>query len=350
MPVVSGAYFAEAAYSYNNRGLTYQNYDCTHFTNLVRRTCGLSNLSQGSNAMWRSSAMLWKGTINEAYQKFGGSLPQGLYLFHVIPDSDPDADPDHYGYGDGIGDVNHVGIYTNLGLGVMQSGGYVGSGVHESRLRSYFNLAACPTGIDYSGRVMPEIPNPTLYRDFYMSPNDWIGTPDVDESDVTEEQKQNANCIKSFFFNAGWSLASICGMLGNMQYDSTINPAFIMSNNRYRIPGNAADLTILPNYVMQDFYGDFYQDSNTDKYGLGLLQKSTTTTTNYLEQSYIVGMAITNHLLWFDGWAQIKRIAREQERDAAGQSNYFQNVIIIADKNRKGACTKMARNLKAPFW
>lgn len=328
MPVVSGAYFAEAAYSYNNQGLTYAQYDCTHFTNLVRRTCGLSNLSQSSNAMWRSSAMLWKGTINEAYARFGGVLPQGLYLFHVIPDSDPNADPQHYGYGDGIGDVNHVGIYTNLGLGVMQSGGYDGTGVHDSRLRSYFNLAACPTGIDYSGRVMPTIPNPTLYREFYMSPNDWIGTPDVFESDVTEEQKQNANCIKSFFIDQGWSLISICGMLGNMQYDSTLNPAYIMTNNRYRTPGNATDLTLLPNYEMQFFFGDHFADTNTDKYGLGLLQKSTTTNTNYLEQSYIVGMAITNHLLWYDGWAQVKRIDREQERDAQGQSNYFQNVII----------------------
>ena len=91
MPVVSGPFFAEAAYSYAGRGLTYQNYDCTHFTNLVRRTCGLSNLSQGSNAMWRSSAMLWKGSVAEARQKYGQLLP-GMYMFHVIPDDDPAAD------------------------------------------------------------------------------------------------------------------------------------------------------------------------------------------------------------------------------------------------------------------
>ena len=108
MPIVSGRLFAETAYSYNGRGLTYQQYDCTHYTNLVRRTCALSNLQQGSNAMWRGHGLTWKGTIQEAYARFGGVLPQGLYLFHVIPDDDPDADPDHYGYGDGIGDVNHA--------------------------------------------------------------------------------------------------------------------------------------------------------------------------------------------------------------------------------------------------
>lgn len=328
MPVVSGQYFSEAAYSYNGQGLTYQDYDCTHFTNLVRRTCGLSNLSQGSNNIWRSTALLWKGTIQEAYAKFNNVLPPGLYLFHVIPDDDPDADPNHYGYGDGIGDVNHVGIYTGIGLGVMQSGGYDGTGVHDSRLRSYFNLAACPTGIDYTGRTMPEIKNPSQYREFYVSPDDYLGSRDATEADVTDMQKQNANCIKSCFVQDNWTLQSVCAMLGNMQYDSGINPAFITPTNRYRLPDNAEDLTTLPTYVMQFFFGDHYQDVNIDNYGIGLTINTRTTTVNYLQQHYIPAFGISNHALWYDGWFQCHRIKVERDRDNQGLTRYFEVVEV----------------------
>lgn len=327
MPVVSGEYFAKAAFSYNGRGLTYQNYDCTHFTNLVRRTCALSNLSQGSNMMWRSTAMLWKGTIAEAYTRFNGVLPQGLYLFHVYPDDDPNADPNHYGYGDGIGDVDHVAIYTGIGLGVMQSGGYAGSGVHDSPLRtSYLTLAACPTGIDYTGRVMPTIPNPGIRRAYYVSPDDYLGSQDT--IDISDMQKQNANCVKSYFEGEGWTLQSICGMLGNMQYDSGINPAFVQATNRYRLPDNANDLTQIPTYVMQYFFGNEYSDLNTSAYGLGLCQWSTTTTVNYLEQAYCVARGIVNHYNWYDGWGQCKRINTERANDMQGTSRYFQVVDV----------------------
>ena len=311
MPIVSGKLFSETAYSYNGRGLTYQQYDCTHFTNLVRRTCALSNLQQGSNAMWRGRGLTWKGTIQEAYNRFGGVLPQGLYLFHVIPDSSPDADPDHYGYGDGIGDVNHVGIYTNIGLGVMQSGGYDGSGVHDSRLRSYFNLAGCATGIDYEGRIEPLYPNPFMFRSYWESTD----TSPLDNN----ETEQNANCVKSKLVNDfGWTLQSVCGILGNMQFESGINPAYINPTNRYRLPSQD-QITDLPNYVMQDFYGDYYSDSNTGGYGLGLCQWSTKAHVNGLDQAYLVARAIVDHYNWYDGWFQCIRIKEERDNNLQTQ-------------------------------
>ena len=326
MPVVTGEYFAQAAFSYNGQGLTYQNYDCVHFTNLVRNTCTLSSLQNSTNRVWRGAGLVWKGTIQEARAMFGGVLPQGLYLFHVVPDDDPDADPTHYGYGDGIGDVNHVGIYTGLGLGVMQSGGYGGTGVHDSRLTNYFNLAACPTGIDYTGRQMPIYTNPTFYRLFYNSPDSPLGSSDT--SDITDMQKQNANAIKSYFTGIGWSLQAVCGMLGNMQYMSTLNPALVYYFNRDSLPDNAEDLTKLPNYLMQFFFGDHYADPDTSSYGLGLCQWSTTTTRNHLQQAYVVAHAIVGHYNWFDGWGQCKRIELERESDAQGTSRFFEAVEV----------------------
>ena len=119
----------------------------------------------------------------------------------------------------------------------MQSGGYAGSGVHDSPLRtSYLTLVGCPTGIDYTGRVMPEYPNPMQYREFYNSPDTYLGSTDT--SDITDMEKHNANCIKSYFQSEGWTLESICGMLGNMQYDSSINPAFIMQYAQKKHPEN----------------------------------------------------------------------------------------------------------------
>lgn len=335
MPVVSGELFARSAQSYNGRGLTYQNYDCIHFANLVRETCGLNVFSQSTNRVWRGSGLTWKGTIQEARAKFNGVLPLGLWLFHVIPDSDPDADPDHYGYGDGIGDVNHVGIYvgTDIGAGVMQSGGYGGTGVHESAMSSYFNLAGCATGIDYTGLAMPLFRNPSLYRSFYVMPNEYFDSRSVLESDPDNYQKQNANAIKSFFTGEGWTLNSVCGILGNMQFDSSLNPAFIQALNRYRLPNNAVQLADLYNYVMQDFNQEFYNDPNNN-YAIGLVQRSATTRTNYLTQNYCVAYAIrtpftstnSTRYNWFDGWYQCKRINTERAIDS--QTRYFDPVEI----------------------
>ena len=322
MPIVSGELFARSAQSYAGRGLTYSDYDCTHFTNLVRNTCGLSALSQGSNRMWRTaSGWTWRGTLAEAYQKFNGVLPLGLYLFHYYPDDDPNADPTHYGYGDEWGDVDHVGIYvgTEIGSGVMQSGGYGGTGVHPSPLRaSYFTRAACMTGIDYAGRVMPSFPTPGNFRNFWVIPNEYFDSRSVLESDPDDYQKDNANNIKTYFTGEGWTLDSVCAILGNMQYESSINPAYIQTANRYRLPGNGEQLKDLYNYVMQDFYPGYYGDT-IENYGLALCQWSGMAINpkpNYCDQAYIVAHGIKTAYNWFDGWYQCKRINTERSQDS----------------------------------
>ena len=322
MPVVSGELFARSAQSYAGRGLTYSDYDCTHFTNLVRNTCGLSSLSQSSNRMWRTrSGFSWRGTLAEAYTKFNGVLPLGLYLFHYYPDDNPNADPEHYGYGDGQGDVDHVGIYvgTEIGAGVMQSGGYGGSGVHPSELRSsYFTRAACMSGIDYTGRTMPDFTNPGIYRNFYVMPDEYFDSRSVLEADPDEMQKQNANNIKSYFVGEGWTLESVCAILGNMQFESSINPAYIQNTNRYRLPGSGNQLKNLYNYVMQDFYPGFYGET-VENYGLALCQWSGMAIDpkpNYCNQAYIVAHTIKTNYNWFDGWAQCKRINTERSQDS----------------------------------
>lgn len=139
---------ADMGYLFRDSGYTYSQYDCIGFTNLVRRRLGLSTIGDhgghyGTNTLWRDTTgdLLWKGTLQEAYAKFG-ALPDGCYLFKCYPEGTPGYDtiPAYY-YGDGVGNFDHIGIYTNLGKGVMQSGGYDVTppdgfnGVHDTRTR-----------------------------------------------------------------------------------------------------------------------------------------------------------------------------------------------------------------------
>ena len=327
MPNVTGQQFSEVAYSYRNSGFTYQDYDCIGFTNLVRRTVGLRNLANGTNTLWRNGSLVWKGTISEAETHFGG-LPQGSYLFRIKPESDPTYNdppiPPQY-YMDGIGNVTHVGIYTNLGLGVMQSGGYGGTGVHDSVLRTnYFTHLALPPDIDFSGG-QPSIGNPDILNGFWVSPNKRLGPWSVQSGTPTDEQKLNANNIKSFFMLEGWTLQAICGMLGNMQAESTINPALIQETNRYRLPYGATDLTYLTNSVMANFYMEYYGDTRK-AYAIGLVQWDGYSTRNGIPQQKLVAYAIDNNYNWYDGWCQCYRLRGEHNLDA--QYHFFTPVTI----------------------
>ncbi len=42
-----------------------------------------------------------------------------------------------------------------------------------------------------------------------------------------ERMRHNATIIKTYFTGLGWTLESVCGLLGNMQQESTMNPALI---------------------------------------------------------------------------------------------------------------------------
>ena len=145
---ITGQYFAQVAYSFRDSGYTYEQYDCIEFVNLCRTTAGIPTLVQGTNTLWRDpDDLYYKDTYANAISRFG-HLPQGALLFRIKDEDDPTYDnppiPPQY-YMDGVGNVTHVGIYTGLGQGVMQSGGYGGTGVHQSTLdTNYFTHVALP--------------------------------------------------------------------------------------------------------------------------------------------------------------------------------------------------------------
>lgn len=195
MPV-TGYDYAAQAYSYRDSGIPYSQLDCVHFVNQVRLDLGLPSMLNGTNTLWRSNNLTWKGTLAEGYVRWSASswreLPQGILLFRIKAEDNPDYNnppiPARY-YMDGIGNVTHVGIMTGLGQGVMQSGGYGGRGVHESGWQSgYWTHCALQMDVDYEeppdpvfppnppDPVVPDPPDP-LDPDPYSPPEAFVYIP-----------------------------------------------------------------------------------------------------------------------------------------------------------------------------
>ena len=103
----------------------------------------------------------------------------------------------------------------------------------------------------------------------------------------------------------GWSLSAIAGMLGNMQVESWLSPAYIQSAHRSSLPNNGANLSDVPNSIMVDFFGG-------SNYGIGLVQWDGHNTATPPEQK-LVGFANRYGYVWYDGDTQCFRIQREQE-------------------------------------
>lgn len=107
--------FAETAYLYHDRNIPYKQLDCQAFVERVLQDCGFNNNWRGSNHMWRD-ALDWKGTIQDAIDKFG-TVPVGAWLFTVKHD----GGEIQRGYHDDEGNAAHVGIFTAKGKGAMHS-------------------------------------------------------------------------------------------------------------------------------------------------------------------------------------------------------------------------------------
>lgn len=166
---------------------------------------------------------------------------------------------------------------------------------------------------------------PTLINGFYMATNStiggWSGTP-------SQMQIDNANIIRSFFLNEGWTIEAICGMLGCMQGESTVNPALIQANNRYRLPNNGATLNNVPNNIMINFYKEYYGDPNK-AYGIGLVQWDGYSTRNNVQGQKLVNYCTQNNIVWYDGWSQMYRLRGEQQYDVQhGTHKFFQRVRV----------------------
>lgn len=167
---------------------------------------------------------------------------------------------------------------------------------------------------------------PALINDFYMSTDSIIGPWSLVSYSPTNEQLINANIIRSFFLNEGWTINAICGMLGCMQGESTLSPAYIQSTNRYRLPNNAADIYDVPNSVMKNFFKEYYSVQNR-AFGIGLVQwdgySNVPVGAGTEQQQKMIAFAIANNIVWFDGWTQLYRLKSEWRYDVDNATHIF---------------------------
>jgi len=154
---------------------------------------------------------------------------------------------------------------------------------------------------------------PELINGYWLSTDTHLGTSNT--SGITEAQKTNATNIYNYFSALGWSLSAIAGMLGNMQHESFMSPAYIQGTHRSNLPNSASSLSDVPNSVMLSFY-----DTNSRGYGVGLVQWDGYTNTNPAGQK-LVSFASRYNLNWYDGETQCFRIKREQETDIQWTAN-----------------------------
>ena len=168
---------------------------------------------------------------------------------------------------------------------------------------------------------------PVLFNDFYISPDTRIGPWHIAGGTVTQEQKDNANAIKSFFVDQeGWTINSVCAMLGNMMGESTLNPAFIQQTNRWRLPNAAADISDVPNSVMANFYKEYY-GVDRRAFGIGLVQwDGYTHNSNGTDVQKMVNYAIANNFNWYDGWNQCYRLRYEEQYNST--YHFFREVRV----------------------
>lgn len=158
-------------------------------------------------------------------------------------------------------------------------------------------------------------PNPALINGFWCSPNNRIGAWSTGTEPPTDKQINNANCITSFFENENWTLESICGILGNMQAESTINPAMIQQTNRFRLPDGGTTLDSLPNDAMKYFFHDAYPGAASG-FGIGLVQWDGYSVVDNDDIQKLVAYAMRNSWNWYDGWTQCNRLKGEHNLDS----------------------------------
>lgn len=85
------------------------------------------------------------------------------------------------------------------------------------------------TVIKYDGSVSPSpLPPPIPPTDYLLREGEYGyyygNTFNSSEHLTTEQQKINAYYLYSALSDKGWTLNSICGILGNMEVESSINP------------------------------------------------------------------------------------------------------------------------------
>lgn len=129
--------------------------------------------------------------------------------------------------------------------------------------------------------------NAELYNDYWISSDTYL---------AQDHRDHNAILIYKYLFTLGWTKEAIAGILGNMDVESSMNPALIEGRGYSTLPDNNTVLAI------------------TTQTGVGLVQWTGTTNTPPAGQK-LASFAIRYNKNWYDGELQCFRLKREYEED-----------------------------------
>lgn len=74
--------------------------------------------------------------------------------------------------------------------------------------------------------------------------------------------ENNAICLRDYFYSKGWSINAICGMLGNMETESTINPGIWESLLHGNMSGGYGLVQWTPASKYIEWAGNGYENGN----------------------------------------------------------------------------------------
>lgn len=121
----------------------------------------------------------------------------------------------------------------------------------------------------------------------------WIST----DTYLTQQHRdENSKLVAEYLKNLGWTVESIAGILGNMDVESSMNPALIEGRQVHNLIDNNTCLNI---------------SSST---GVGLVQWTGDTSTPPAGQK-LASFAIRYNQNWYDGDLQCFRLEREYQED-----------------------------------
>lgn len=111
-----------------------------------------------------------------------------------------------------------------------------------------------------------------------------------------QHRNENAKLIWAYLTGLGWTETAVAGILGNMDVESSMNPALIEGRGYHTLPNNNTVLAI------------------TTQTGVGLVQWTGTTNTPPAGQK-LASFAIRYNKNWYDGELQCFRLERECDKD-----------------------------------
>ena len=129
--------------------------------------------------------------------------------------------------------------------------------------------------------------NVEQFNGYWIATDVYLQQPNRDE---------NARLIFDYLTTLGWTPQAVAGILGNMDVESTMNPALIEGRNIHTLIDNNTCLNI---------------GGST---GVGLVQWTGLTTTQPAGQK-LASFAIRYNKNWYDGELQCFRLEREYDED-----------------------------------